>query len=242
MLRNKFARIGLGAFLFGSIVFAGVEDELKKINQKLDGISKRIGALEKMVASAPAPKNNNKKQADPNAVYNVPVGNSVVLGNPNAKVTIVKWTDFQWPYCAKSVSLIDDILAKYPNDVKVVVKNFPLSFHKQAKKAAKYAFAAHKQGKYKEMYHKIMENFRELKNNEDLPMTYAREFGLNMSQFVKDFESPEVAAQIETEINELRNSGIPRLSVPKFLIQGKEPQGRSVEAFSAAIDKILKKG
>ena len=73
-------------------------------------------------------------------------------------------------------------------------------------------------------------------------MTYAREFGLNMSQFVKDFESPEVAAQIETEISELRNSGIPRLSVPKFLIQGKEPQGRSVEAFSAAIDKILKKG
>ena len=138
--------------------------------------------------------------------------------------------------------MIDDILAKYPNDVKVVVKNFPLSFHKQAKKAAKYAFAAHKQGKYKEMYHKIMENFRDLKNNEDLPMTYAREFGLNMSQFIRDFESPEVAAQIEKEINELKTSGIPRLAVPKFLIQGKEPQGRSVEAFSAAIDKILKEG
>ena len=138
--------------------------------------------------------------------------------------------------------MIDDILAKYPNDVKVVVKNFPLSFHKQAKKAAKYAYAAHKQGKYKEMYHKIMENFRELKNNEDLPLTYAREFGLNMSQFIKDFESPEVAAQIEKEINELKNSGIPRLAVPKFLIQGKEPQGRSVEAFSSAIDAILKKG
>ena len=241
MLKNKFIRIGLCSVLFGSLIFAGVEEELKKINQKLDGISKRIGALEKKVASAPAPKNNNKKQADPNAVYNVPVGDSVVLGNPNAKVTIVKWTDFQWPYCAKSVSLIDDILAKYPNDVKVVVKNFPLSFHKQAKKAAKYAFAAHKQGKYKEMYHKIMENYRDLKNNEDLPMTYAREFGLNMTQFVKDFESPEVAAQIEKEINELRNSGIPRLSVPKFLIQGKETRGK-IEDFSAAIDKILKKG
>ena len=242
MLNSNFIKIGLGAFLFGSLIFAGVEEELKKINQKLDGISKRLGALEKKVAAGPAAPKNNKKQADPNAVYNVPVGDSVVLGNPNAKITIIKWTDFQWPYCAKSVSLIDDILAKYPNDVKVVVKNFPLSFHKQAKKAAKYAFAAHKQGKYKEMYHKIMENFRDLKNNEDLPMTYAREFGLNMSQFVRDFESPEVAAQIEKEINELKTSGIPRLAVPKFLIQGKEPQGRSVEAFSAAIDKILKEG
>ena len=62
------------------------------------------------------------------------------------------------------------------------------------------------------------------------------------TEFVKDFESPEVATQIEKEINELRSSGIPRLSVPKFLIQGKEPTGRSVEAFSAAIDKELKKG
>ena len=156
MLKNNFIKIGFGAFLFGSLIFAGVEEELKKINQKLDGISKRLGALEKKVAAGPAaPKNNNKKKADPNAVYNVPVGDSVVLGNPNAKVTIIKWTDFQWPYCAKSVSLIDDILAKYPNDVKVVVKNFPLSFHKQAEKAAKYAYAAHKQGKYKEMYHMI---------------------------------------------------------------------------------------
>ena len=95
MLKNKFIKIGLGAFLCGSLMFAGVEDELKKINEKLDGISKRIGALEKKVAAAPAPPKNNKKQADPNAVYNVPVGDSVVLGNPNAKVTIIKWTDFQ---------------------------------------------------------------------------------------------------------------------------------------------------
>ena len=46
-------------------------------------------------------------------------------------------------------------MAKYPNDVKVVVKNFPLSFHKQARTAAKYALAADRQGKYKEMYHMI---------------------------------------------------------------------------------------
>ena len=94
MLKNKFIKIGLVTFLFSSLIFAGVEEELKKINQKLDGISKRLGALEKKVA-APAPKNNNKKQADPNAVYNVPIGDSVVLGDPEAKITITKWTDFQ---------------------------------------------------------------------------------------------------------------------------------------------------
>ena len=137
--------------------------------------------------------------------------------------------------------MVDELLEKYPNDVKVVIKNFPLSFHKQAKKAAKYALAAHKQGKYKEMYHKIMENYGKLKTNEDLPLDYAREFGLDMNQFIKDSESDEIAKQIDLEIEQLRTSGIPRLAVPKFLIQGKEPQGRSVAAFSAVIDAELKK-
>ena len=88
--------------------------------------------------------------------------------------------------------MIDNILAKYPNDVKLVIKNYPLSFHKQAQKVAKYALAAHKQGKYKEIYHKIMRNYKKLKTNEDLPLEYAKELGLDMNQFIKDFESPEI--------------------------------------------------
>ena len=137
--------------------------------------------------------------------------------------------------------MIDGVLEKYPNDVKVVIKNFPLSFHKQAMKAGKYALAAHKQGKYKEMYHKIMENYTELKKNEDLPLEYARDMGLDMNQFVKDFESSAIANQMNTEISELKNSGIPRLAVPKFLVAGKEPRGRTVDAFSVMIDQELKK-
>ena len=95
MLNNKFIKILLGAFLFSAFVFAGVEEELKKINQKLDNINSRLSNLEKKVSAPPAPA-NNKKEADPNKVYNIPVdGNSVVLGNPNAKITITKFTDFQ---------------------------------------------------------------------------------------------------------------------------------------------------
>ena len=238
---NNFIKGTAFLFLVASFSFCGVEEELKKINSKLDDIGKRLTTLEKKVGSAPSNNKNQKPKADPNAVYNIPVSNSVVLGNPNAKVTITKWTDFQWPYCAKSVSLIDEILEKYPNDVKVVIKNFPLSFHKQAYKAAQYALAAHKQGKYKDMYHKIMENFRKLKENEDLPLEYARDLGLDMNQFIRDFESPDTKSQIDLEIKQLRESGIPRLAVPKFLVQGKEPQGRDIATFSAMIDAELKK-
>ena len=137
--------------------------------------------------------------------------------------------------------MMDDIEKKYPNDVRVVIKHFPLSFHKQAKKSALYSMAAERQGKFKEMYHKIMANYKSLKSNEDLPRQYAQEMGLDMVQFDKDMQDPAMEARLNKETNQLRQSGIPRLSVPKFLINGKEPQGRSLEIFSSIIDAELKK-
>ena len=136
--------------------------------------------------------------------------------------------------------MVDDILKKYPNDVKVVIKNFPLSFHKQAYKAAQYVLAAREQGKYKELYHKVFDNYKNLKNNEDLPLELAAELGLNVEKLKEDANSPKIKSLIDEEIKQMRESGIPRLSVPKFLINGKEPQGRSLEAWSNMIDKELK--
>ena len=138
--------------------------------------------------------------------------------------------------------MIDDIAKKYPNDVQIVIKHFPLSFHKQAKKAALYSMAAEQQGKFMEMKHKIFDNYRNLKSNEDLPRQYAEELGLDMVQFDKDMKDPALEARINKETNQMRQSGIPRLSVPKFLINGKEPQGkRDIENYSAIIDAELKK-
>ena len=89
---------------------------------------------------------------------------------------------------------MDDILKKYPNDVKVVIKNFPLSFHKQARRAAQYSLAAHRQGKFKEMYHGIFDEYRKLKTNEDLPLEIAERLGLDMEKFKRDANDPEIDA------------------------------------------------
>jgi len=138
--------------------------------------------------------------------------------------------------------LIDDILKKYPNDVRVVIKQFPLSFHKQAKKASMYALAAERQGKYIEMSDKIFADYGKLKTNEDLPREYAQELELDMVQFDNDMKDPALEARIDKEISQMRQSGIPRLSVPKFLINGKEPQGgRNLGNYSSIIDAELKK-
>ena len=148
--------------------------------------------------------------------------------------------------------MVDQILEKYPNDVKVVFKSFPLSSHKQAFKAAKYAICAGRQGKFKEMFHKIFDNdmWRQLRNNEDLPLQIASEIGLDIEQLNKDMNDPAVDAQIQKEYNELKSlsnaydtdqyAGV-RLAVPKFFINGREPDGRSVDAWSKVIDEEIAK-
>ena len=75
------------------------------------------------------------------------------------------------------------------------------------------------------MKHKIFENYRGLKSNEDLPRKYAEELGLDMAQFDRDFNDPSLAARIDKEMNQMRQSGITRLSIPKIQKKGKEPQG-----------------
>ena len=216
-------------------------DNQKVILTRLQKLEKNQTELAKKVNSGGAgDKKPSRPQVDYNKKYNVPVGNSIVLGNPSAKVTITEWMDFQWPYCARTTSLVDDILKKYPNDVRVVIKNFPLGSHKEANKAALYALAAGRQGKYKEMYHKIFENYKQLRNNEDLPLQYADELGLNVEQLKSDIKDPALQTLIKTESDELKNTGM-RMAVPKFLINGKEPQGRDVAAWSTIIDGYLKK-
>ena len=208
---------------------------LQKLEKNQNELSKKVNA-----GGGAANKKNNRPQVDYNKEYKVPVGNSIVLGNPSAKVTITEWMDFQWPYCAKSTGLVDDILKKYPNDVRVVIKNFPLGSHKEANKAALYALAAGRQGKYKEMFNKIFDNWRQLRNNEDLPLQYAEELGLNIDQVKSDIKDPALQKIIDDEMAQLKGTGM-RMAVPKFLINGKEPQGRDLAAWSKIIDGYLKK-
>ena len=138
--------------------------------------------------------------------------------------------------------MIEELVDKYPNDLRIVIKHFPLGNHKQAKKAALYSMAAERQGKFLEMEHKIFDNYKQLRSNEDLPRQYAQELGLDMEKFDKDMQDPALEARINKEMNQMKQSGMPRMSVPKFLINGKEPQGkRDIANYSAIIDAELKK-
>ena len=141
-------------------------------------------------------------------------------------------------------------MKKYPNDVKFVLKNGPrgnLDEKNTKYTAALYVVAAGQQGKYFEMSHKMFEksNNSKLKKDPKFAIQLAAEIGLDTEQFIRDYQSAKVrdlVAEEKQQFSNLGKQGMARLGVPKFLINGKEPQGRrSVESWSAIIEAELKK-
>ena len=76
-----------------------VDDGQKVILSKLTALEKKLDAIEKNMGDLKKPAgnqaNNNKPKADPNKVYDIADAGSIILGNPDAKVTVIEWTDFQ---------------------------------------------------------------------------------------------------------------------------------------------------
>ena len=83
-------------------------------------------------------------------------------GPENAKVTIIEYSDFECPFCERAVPTMEQILEKYPNDVRLIFKHVPLSFHAQAEKAGEGAACAGEQGKFWEMHDLLWTNTAKL--------------------------------------------------------------------------------
>lgn len=74
-----------------------------------------------------------------------PAADAPSRGPAQARVVVEMFADFQCPFCARAVPTIEQLLARYPNDVRVVFRNYPLSFHAHAMEAAEAAREAYAQ-------------------------------------------------------------------------------------------------
>jgi len=135
------------------------------------------------------------------------------------------------------VPLLEQVLEKYPGKVKLVFKNFPLRNHAQAKPAALAALAAGEQGKFWEYHDKVFENYKAL--NENVFQEIARELGLNMKAFNAARRKPELAAAVNRDMQEGGRAGV--RGTPTVFVNGRRLQQRSLEGFSQAVDRELKK-
>ncbi len=226
-----------------------IQTQLADILNNQSEIKQRITHLEQQQKSfldlltqqqnRPRQANRNQGPGDnPDKVYELPIAHSPVKGNKDAAVTIVEFSDYQCPYCRKFHPELNKALAAYPNDVKYILKHFPLTMHSQAKPAAKAAFAAGEQGKYWEMSELLLANGRNL--NEVMFNQFADQLGMNVEQFVKDYHEKDQQWEqmIRNDMSLGAQSGV--RGTPTFFINGHKTRARNFTSFKREIDRVLK--
>jgi protein-disulfide isomerase len=218
-------------------------DDLEKgqtdILAMLDAAEVNQKELMKLIKSGSQarPAAQAKPSIDYNKVHNIPIANSPIRGNAKALITVVEFSDFECPYCSKLQPTLKQVLEAYQDKVRLVYKEFPLSFHKQAKNASKAALAAREQGTYWEMHDLIFKDYNKL--NEEKFKEYAVKLGLDMERFMKDFKSDQYDAQILRDIKLGTSIGV--RGTPSLFMNGKRMGARSFDAFKTLIEGYLKK-
>ncbi len=131
--------------------------------------------------------------------------------------------------------VLGQVLEKYPRDVKVVFKNFPLNSHRFAFQAAAAALAAGAQGKFWEFHDRLFENYNHL--NDQTIRDIALSLNLDMVEFEKKMKDPEIQKRIRQDIIDGSQAGVN--STPTVFINGRLLRNRSFAGFQAAIEKEL---
>jgi protein-disulfide isomerase/TolA-binding protein len=168
----------------------------------------------------------------PQPVQAISVDDDPSRGDANAPVTLVEFTDFQCPACSAMQPVLEDVLRSYGNKVKFVVRDFPLSQHANARKAAEAADAANAQGKFFEYTALLFKR----QNALDVPSLkkYASEVGLDRARFDAELDAGTYAAEVKHDIQDGEIYGIE--STPTIFINGVMLRTLSEEALRAAID------
>jgi len=173
------------------------------------------------------------------APVDVHVGTAPTKGALGAPVTIVVFSDFQCPYCARAEKTLMQIEKVYGDKVRFAFRNQPLPFHDGARPAARAALAAGQQGKFWE-YHDALFAHQESLDRDSLE-AYASELGLDLGRFRTALDSQEVGAQLDADLAEARRVSV--VGTPTFFVNGRRVVGaQPLERFEALIDEALVAG
>ncbi|HEV8336941.1 MAG TPA: thioredoxin domain-containing protein [Candidatus Polarisedimenticolia bacterium] len=199
--------------------------------------SNLAASLAKLAAAPPSPAPG--AQEDPNKVYKIDTLGSPVRGPKSAKVTIVLFSDYQCPYCARVEPLLKQVLDAYPKQVKLVFKQYPLSFHQNARPAALASLAAMKQGKFWEMHDKIFENQASMADAQGKLRfsEFAKQIGLNVPLFEKTMKDPALEQIIAKDLRDGADAAV--TGTPSLYLNGRKVNDRSLEGFKRMIDAEL---
>jgi protein-disulfide isomerase len=172
--------------------------------------------------------------------YRVPieVGDAPVRGNPKAPVTIVEFSDFQCPFCARARPTVNRVREVYGDKVRFVFRHFPLNFHPQAEKAGEAAACAREQGKFWEMHDRLWANPGKLQPAE--LKEHAAALGLDAGAFGQCLDSGRYAGLVQQDIEQGARYGVS--GTPAFFVNGRPLVGaQPFESFAQVIDDELQR-
>lgn len=207
--------------------------ELKEVRSTLERLEKQVSAGRR----PPTPKTASA------ATKNRPT-----LGNPNAKITVVEFTDYQCPFCYRfEKTTFKQLKKNYIDNGKVrwVVLDMPLSFHKDAMLASLAAHCAAEQDKFWELRELLFQNQKKLKPEHIA--SYAKQVNLETEAFNQCINSNRYDEDIKRDIAQAekqRISGTPTFVIGKTtadIIKGKRIVGaQAYKVFSDEIEAQLK--
>lgn len=166
---------------------------------------------------------------------NIDTAGSPFLGKENAPISLVVFSDFQCPYCGKVQPLLEEMLEKNPDSLKIVFKHLPLKMHKQAGPAALASIAAHEQGKFWQMHDALFAIGKGM-NKESIEKA-ALDVGLDMKKFNKDWNSPAGKKRLGQDMNSAAKAGVS--GTPTLFINGRQVTGRGTDVLQKMIRQEL---
>jgi protein-disulfide isomerase len=221
--------------------------EIEGIKAGLTAIQKELQEIKVQLQSRPAqPPGSGQPQ---NVVLSV--DGAVFKGNQNAKVTLIEFTDYQCPFCARHLNQTAPQIDKeyiQTGKVKYVMRDFPIpSLHPQAFKGHEAAHCAGEQGKYWEMHGRLFANQKAM-SPKDLS-AHAEALALELPKFQQCLDSGKYAAKVSKDQAEGQKAGV--IGTPSFFLGLTEPNGSTVKtvktvkgaqpyaAFKDALDGLL---
>ena len=250
--------IAVSCFLMAGPALAKTSDDLKALKEEVQALQqgqvkmqKDLEEIKKLLQQAPraaaAPTQNAFAPTD------IELGDVPYKGDPDAPVTLIEFSDYQCPYCKRHANAVmPPLIQNYVDSGKLrfIMREYPIErLHARAMPASTAALCAGDQDKYWDMHDAL---FTDQKANTDENFQQmAAAMGLDMTAFTECMDSDKFAEQIKADIAQGQKLGIS--GTPSFVVGLTDPEdsnkvhltkfirgAQSLQAFSAAIDELLK--
>jgi protein-disulfide isomerase len=194
-----------------------------------------LGGDDKVVYTPPTEEVQDADE--PNGVLAPVTEDENILGNiDKAKVVLIEYSDFECPFCERHYPTVNSLLETYGDDIAVVYRHFPLSFHPEALPAALASECAAEQGAFQEFHDALFENQDQL--GDDFYEAVADGIGIDVSDFLDCYESQKYLTDVQDDMDTGRDAGV--TGTPATFVNGVLVSGAvDVTAFEDLIDEML---